>query len=190
MQTLKLGLIGVNISKSRAPALHTLLGELHDIDVDYSLWPADESSPSAFDRLLQGMQREGYSGCNVTFPFKQTALLRVDAPDLASERVGSCNTLKLGPEIQSTNTDFSGFVRGFRYRMGEQTAGTALMIGAGGVGRAVAFGLEQVGLEHLFVYDLNAAGAKDLVNALNTKGIKATAITAEELPDVARRVDG
>jgi len=187
---MKLGLIGMNIQKSRAPALHRLLGELHGIELDYQLHEVAENTPEAFQRTLQALQSEGYTGCNVTFPFKQTAISHVQGPDLAVEQVGSTNTLALSTRIQATNTDFSGFVRGFKHCMGERPAQSALMIGAGGVGRAVGFGLAQVGLECLHIYDLDAAGAEKLVAALNARGIDARAIEAAEIPQVAAQVQG
>lgn len=188
---LKLGLIGHSISSSSAPSLHRMLGEIHGYEVTYDLIEPEQNTAESFEQTLKKMRREGYTACNVTFPFKQIATQFVDEADQAVRDVGSTNTLYLSDEkVSATNTDFSGFIHGYRSRRAGQAAGNVLLLGAGGVGRAVAFGLTQVGAETIYVYDVSQAGAESLVEALQSVGAKAKAVAQDQLSKLAPEVDG
>lgn len=188
---IKLGLIGNSISQSRAPFLHRMLGEIYDVDVTYNLNDPGENSRAAFEAMLQTLKDEGYTGCNITFPFKALAVEYVDEPDQAVKEVGATNTLYLADgKVRATNTDYTGFIRGYKSRRGDSPAGEVLMLGAGGVGRAVAFGLFNCGATKLRIFDLNAQGAQALVDAVNAQGYTAEVISADEIPSAAKAADG
>ena len=189
--TIKIGLIGHAISQSQSPALHKMLGEIYGFDVQYDLIEPEHNTLECFQETVSRMKEQGYVATNVTFPFKQLATHVVTDADQAVEMVGSTNTMRIGADsFEATNTDFSGFVKGYVSRRGDKPAGKVLMLGAGGVGRAVAFGLTKLNAEKIYVYDLSAAGAESLVEALIASGADAEAILADEIPNVAKQVDG
>ncbi len=189
--TIKIGLIGHAISQSQSPALHEMLGEIYGFDVKYDLIEPEHNTLECFQETVDRMRSEGYVATNVTFPFKQLATHVVTNGDQAVEMVGSTNTMRIGQEsIDATNTDFSGFVKGYQSRRGDRPAGDVLMLGAGGVGRAVAFGLTKLNAKKIYVYDLSAAGAESLVEALVAVGADGEAILADEIPTIAKQVDG
>lgn len=188
---LKLGLIGQSIAKSRAPSLHRMLGELHGVEVSYELHEPRDASPEAFAETLARLRAEGYRGCNVTFPYKQIAVAHATEMNRAVAQVGSTNTLRFdGERVFAANTDYTGFIRGYRGRIGDQPAGRVLLLGAGGVGRAVAFALFDLGATAVDVYDLNADGARALAQALIDAGFSARAVTFAQLPESAAAADG
>ncbi len=188
---IKLGLIGNSISQSRAPFLHRMLGDIYGVDVTYNLNDPGENSREAFEGMLQTLKDEGYTGCNITFPFKALAVEYVDEPDQAVDEVGATNTLYLADgKVRATNTDYTGFIRGYKARRGDAPAGEVLMLGAGGVGRAVAFGLFHCGASKLRIFDLNPEGAKALADAVNAKGYNAEVISADEVAAAAKQADG
>ena len=188
---LKLGLIGMSIGASRAPSLHCMLGNIYGAQVSYDLNDPGKNSPIMFGVTLQRLREEGYTGCNVTYPFKQIAMQFVDHADEAATTVGATNTLYFkDKKVVATNTDYSGFIHGYRHRRGDSPAGDTLLIGAGGVGRAVAFGLAKVGGTKVYIYDLNVADAQSLSDALNNAGICAEVIAEVQLADTAKKVDG
>ncbi|KEA62325.1 Quinate/shikimate 5-dehydrogenase I delta [Marinobacterium lacunae] len=187
---IKLGLIGLSIAQSRAPSLHIMLGELYGRQLSYELHEPRDASPEAFRETLDTLRSQGYSGCNVTFPYKQIAVKEANHINEAVRLVGSTNTLSLGDAVDAANTDYTGFIRGYRGRLGDMPAGRVLLIGAGGVGRAVAFGVFELGATEVLVYDLNEDGARALADALNASGFKASIVTADELDAAARSADG
>ncbi|WP_221801368.1 shikimate dehydrogenase family protein [Oceanobacter mangrovi] len=186
----KLGLIGISISQSRAPSLHMTLGEMFGIPVNYQLCEPENDSAEAFAAMLQRLRDEGYAGTNVTFPFKTLAVGYADELNDSVRKMGATNTLRMQNGVQAFNTDYTGFVRGYQSRFGNAAAGKVLMIGAGGVGRAVAFGLFDLGATELLVCDLNPASAESLVSTLVAAGYNAKVVPFAEMEEASRGVDG
>jgi len=187
---IKLGLVGRSIAQSSSPNLHTHLGELYGYELDYQLHEPADGSPAALEATLKQLIDAGYRGCNVTYPFKQAALKLADEVKPSAALVGSTNTLLLGNSSIAANTDYTGFIRGYRARLGDSPAGKVLLLGAGGVGRAIAFGLFEVGATELFISDLDQHSAQSLCDAMNAKGFKANAVDKEELHSIAGAVNG
>jgi len=189
--SIQLGLVGNSIAQSRSPALHQMLGQIYGVDVSYTLHDPMSAAPDAFAVKIQQLQDQGYRGCNVTYPFKQLAVDLVDKIDRAVAEVESTNTLLFcGQEIHAKNTDYSGFIAAYRSRLNAVPAGRVVMLGAGGVGRAVAFGLFQIGASHLTVFDTDSDRAQQLVTAINDCGYDAKWITQAELEAEIRSADG
>jgi len=188
---MKLGLIGLSIQQSSSPAMHEMLGQLYHYPVSYQLHEPLENTQEAFSATLLEMRATGYRGANITYPFKQLALHHCNSVDTAVKLVGATNTMKIsGSEIQGFNTDYTGFISAYRHRMGDQPAGKVLLIGAGGVGRAVAFGLFELGTTEVVIYDLYPASATSLADAINAAGFNASTVTSEQLAAVAAECDG
>jgi shikimate dehydrogenase len=164
----RLGLIGDNIARSQAPRLHELAGRLVGIPVTYErLIPKDlcEDFEAVFDRA----RLAGFRGLNITYPYKERVvpLLRVPDPQVAT--LGAVNTVLFtadGPE--GYNTDWSGFIAAYRGKLGDRTPGPVCMVGAGGVGKAVAFGLLSLGLTDLTLVERDLPKAEALAAALQT----------------------
>ncbi len=166
--TLRLGLIGDNIARSRSPMLHGLAGQQNGVGVRYDrLVPRDMAR--SFDEIFDGCERGGYRGINVTYPYKEIAAGKVEVDDPLVRAVGAVNTVIFGGEMpKGFNTDYSGFMSAYRSVMGDKPTGTVLMIGTGGVGRAVAFGLAGLGARTLRLVDRDPAKAEALAEALHS----------------------
>ncbi len=187
----KLGLIGLNIKASRSPSLHKMLGKLNETSVTYELQTPVDSSSEAFSEKLDELIAESYTGTNVTFPFKQIAIERADEVNDAVLKTGASNTLCIKDgKISAFNTDYTGFIRGYLSRLGEMPAGKVLLIGAGGVGRAIGFALFELGATEVMVSDLNMASAQSLVDSINEAGYTAHYISPELIGETAKKVDG
>jgi shikimate dehydrogenase len=169
---LRLGLIGDNIARSRAPELHRLAGEIVGIPVSYErLVPRDMQMD--FATVFEHCAASGYRGVNITYPYKETAALRVELPDPLIRQVGAVNTVIFGPAgIEGHNTDLTGFVAAYRRRFGLRSPGKVALVGAGGVGRAVAFGLVALGVRSIRVADIDRERARRL--AADLAGAAAT----------------
>ena len=80
---------------------------------------------------------------------------------------GACNAVRREPDGRLTGEMFDGegFVRGL-LRKGRRIAGRrALVLGAGGVGSAIAASLAKAGVGALGLYDIDAAAAEALAPA-------------------------
>lgn len=164
--TIRLGLIGDNIAASQSPRLHRLAGVQNGRRVTYdSLIPAREGL--AFDPLFAKVAAGGYRGVNVTYPYKEVAAGKVQVADPLVRAIGAVNTVRFEPGgPQGFNTDFSGFKAAYARVRGDAAPGPVLMIGAGGVGKAVAFGLIALGLAEIRIADRDLPKAEALAEAL------------------------
>lgn len=162
----RLGLIGDNIGPSRSPALHRLAGELTGFRVSYDLLVPPQLGLS-FDAVLSAAHREGLRGVNVTLPYKERVLGQVRVKDPAVARIGAVNTVRFSEgEAVGFNTDYSGFIAAFRAAFGSQSPGRTVVIGTGGVGKAIAFGLIALGAPRIVLVDKDKLKAEALAHSL------------------------
>lgn len=150
-----------------------------DLDARYVTFePPVEAGAAAVDaaRTLD------VQGLNVTIPFKQDVLDAVDPATLA-DRIGAVNTI----DFQTTpptgyNTDASGVIRAFQHHSISLT-GTAVVVGAGGAGRAIAVALSDEGVR-VRIANRTVSKAEDLASNIREGGGDATAHGLDELPDL------
>jgi shikimate dehydrogenase len=163
---LLLGLIGDAIGRSQSPRLHVAAGRQAMLTVRYDrLIPA--LMGQAFETVFANVRSAGYRGVNITYPYKErvTSLVRLDDPVLRA--IGAVNTVTFeadGP--LGHNTDYTGFKSAFRGAFGQANPGVVLVVGTGGVGRAIAFGLADLGAEALILLDTDNSKADALARDL------------------------
>ncbi|MBC8158666.1 MAG: saccharopine dehydrogenase NADP-binding domain-containing protein [Alphaproteobacteria bacterium] len=189
--TTKLGLIGEGISRSRAPRLHEYLGGLHGLDVTYELFDLLERPGVDPFTALQECCDAGLTAVNVTHPFKGRVAAGLPRLSEGGKRIGTINTVLFEEQGWiGYNTDFSGFKRGYDRCFGDQPPGSVLMVGAGGVGRAVAFALHDLKAERILIIDVKAEMAEELVGALREHGCDAATVSNSDVSDVLAGADG
>jgi len=163
---MRLGLIGGNIAASRAPYLHALAGKQAGIDVTYDLLTPAELGRD-FDAVFAACMAGDYRGINITYPYKELAAAKVRVDDPSVRAIGAVNTVVFeadGP--RGFNTDYSGFVAGYRTTFADMPTGPVFQIGAGGVGKAVAFGLLTLGTRDIRLLDRDGSRAAALADQL------------------------
>ena len=162
---LKLGLIGDNIERSHSPLLHRLAGEQCGVEVSYDrLVPKDLAR--SFSQILADCPGQGFRGINITYPYKEIGANKVRVDDPLVGAIGAVNTVVFDGEPIGHNTDYSGFISTYRKILGDAPTGPVLMIGTGGVGRAVAFALAGLGTKDLRLVDRDITKAESLARAL------------------------
>lgn len=175
MPDIRLGLIGDNIARSRSPLLHVLGGRQNGRVVTYDrLVPPDLGR--SFEEVFADCAAGGYRGINVTYPYKERVAPMVTIPDPLVRAIGAVNTVLFEPDgPQGYNTDHSGFRFAYAGARGDAPPGVTLMIGAGGVGRAIAFALAALGAGEIRVVDRDEGKARALCADLEraTPGLRA-----------------
>jgi shikimate dehydrogenase len=180
VKTLRLGLIGGNITESRSPALQIVCGLSVGLNVSYDLLIPQEQGLS-FETMLRRCEAAGFDGVNVTYPYKEDVLKFIPAGDPVVSQLGASNTVRFSTKgATAWNTDYTGFISAYRARFGDQKPGRVLMIGTGGVGRAIAFALKELGADKVLLFDIDIAKAEALGAAVN-----ATVANAHHLKDLA-----
>lgn len=173
-QRMLVGLIGANIGKSLAPALHEDAFAARGMVGHYHLMDVDGPRPRTLTELVAAVRTAGFSGINVTFPFKEAVIPLLDEVSPEANEIGAVNTVVLDPAGRMTgyNTDRSGFRAAFVESFGAEAVRgkSVLQLGAGGAGRAVAFALMDLGVSSLLIYDRDAARARALCADLDGRG--------------------
>ncbi|GAB4269316.1 MAG: shikimate dehydrogenase [Pararhodobacter sp.] len=187
---LRLGLIGDNIARSRSPLLHRLAGEQNGMDVQYDrLIPRDLGED--FDEVFARCAGGGYRGINVTYPYKEKAAAKVSIEDPLVRAIGAVNTVLFesdGPI--GWNTDYTGFMAAYRSARGDRAPGICCLIGTGGVGRALAFGLIELGATEIRLVDRDQAKAEALAVDLQKLGGAARIVVHPDAGSAARGAQG
>jgi len=186
----KLGLIGDNISRSKSPRLHRTAGQLTGHTVSYDrLIPRDIGL--SFDEVFEQARLGGFRGINVTYPYKELVTAKVTVTDPLVRAIGAVNTVVFdagGPH--GFNTDYSGFIAAYRAVRGAEEPGTVCLIGTGGVGKAVAFGLIGLKARAIRCADLDPAKAEALAAALRALGSDTEIETSGDARSAAKGADG
>ncbi|MGE5088998.1 MAG: shikimate dehydrogenase family protein, partial [Candidatus Levyibacteriota bacterium] len=107
-------------------------------------------------------------GALITMPHKVTTVALVDEVTPTAKIAGACNAILKRPDgtLLGDMFDGAGFVRGAQ-RKGARLAGaTVLVVGAGGVGSAIAASLAAAGVASIRLFDANPAAAEALASRL------------------------
>lgn len=107
-------------------------------------------------------------GALITMPHKVATVGLADRVSVTARIAGSANALRLGDDgkLEADMFDGEGFTSGLLNK-GQDIAGrSVLVVGAGGVGSAIAASLAKAGAARLAIFDPNAAGAEALAGRL------------------------
>src|SRR2546429_6218630 len=153
-QPLLLGLIGSPIKSSAAPAMHEAAAEALGLRAQYRLIDIPGADESVLRAMLEGVRLLGFSGVNVTFPYKQAIIPLLDALAPGAAAIGTANTVVVRDgKLTGHNTDATGFASAFRAVLGSPGEAPVALIGAGGVGRAIAFAMTEIGARSIRLFD-------------------------------------
>lgn len=170
---LVVGLIGAGIGASKSPMLHMREALAQGFALDYRLIDLNLRGlgVAALPDLLDEVQAAGFAGVNITHPCKQAVIAHLDALSDDAAMLGAVNTVVFAPDGRRIghNTDWSGFMQGFRAQAPEADLRHVVQLGAGGAGVAVAHALWRMGAERLGLHDPDQAKGAALVAALNSR---------------------
>lgn len=155
-----LGVAGAPVGHSRSPAMHN--AALAELGLDWLYIPLP-LSPERFGQTVRALPGSGFAAINVTVPHKRAA------HDLAGERspaataIGAANTLTFADGgVRAENTDAPGFLAALDHN---PRGDRALVLGAGGSARAVAWALREAGAE-VRVWNRTLERAQELASSL------------------------
>jgi len=145
------GVIGWPVSHSRSPRLHGFW--LDELGIDGAYVPL-AVPPDRLGDALKGLPALGFRGANMTVPYKTAALDACDSLDPAARAIGAVNTIVVGEDgmLAGMNTDAMGFLANLDQESGFRAAGkNAVVLGAGGAARAIAWALADAGAARVTV---------------------------------------
>jgi shikimate dehydrogenase len=179
-----IGLVGRSIASSRSPVMHEREGERLGLRYTYALIDFDEAGlpDAALGEVVAIAEEVGFTGFNVTHPFKQAVMGHLTrlAPD--AESIGAVNTVVFAAgQRTGHNTDEWGFAESFRRGLRGASLAAVALFGAGGGGAAVAHALLHLGVGKLDICDSESDRAAHLAGALAERFRRPiAAVTSEE----------
>ncbi|MBP1804200.1 shikimate dehydrogenase family protein [Rubellimicrobium aerolatum] len=160
--------LGYPTESFRAPMIYNPYFERHGIDA--VVVPMGVRAEDYPDFLRLAFRLSNIHGALVTMPHKVTTVALLDEVSPTARIAGACNAVRLGPDgrLQGDMFDGEGFVRGV-LRKGRAVSGArVLVVGAGGVGSAIAASLARAGAGALGLHDPRPEVVEGLAGRLRT----------------------
>jgi shikimate dehydrogenase len=147
-----IGLIGYPLKHSVSPYFQQAALDYYGLDIRYEAW---ETTPAKLPGIVKNLKEPQNLGANVTVPYKQTVLPLLDGVDDLASSIGAVNTIvKKEDKLVGSNTDAYGFIEALdKERHFDPGGKNVVMLGAGGVARAVSFALLQRKIAALAITD-------------------------------------
>jgi shikimate dehydrogenase len=165
------GLIGAPIAHSAAPAMHERAAEALGLRCHYQLIEIAGADAAELRTLIEGVRRLGFAGVNITYPYKEAIVPLLDELAPGAAAMGAVNTVVVGNgRLIGHNTDTTGFARAVAPLLGASENAVAV-IGAGGVGKAIAFALASLNVTDIRIFDSEPARAEKLAALLARDGV-------------------
>ena len=157
-------LIGHPLKHSISPAFQQAAFDYRALGITYEKWETpEEELGGAVDRL----RTESVLGANVTIPCKEKIIPLLDELSDTAVRIGAVNTVvSRDGKLMGFNTDAEGFVTSLLqsadYRLRNRKA---VVLGAGGVARAVVFALLNEEVTSVTVFNRSLERGRTLVRS-------------------------
>ena len=158
---IKLAVIGHPINHSKSPIIHNdwmaragIVGVYEAIDI----------APEDLDGRVHELVKAGYSGLNVTLPHKQSIMGLCGEVDMAAQKIGAVNTVKIQEgKLFGYNTDAYGFIQNIKANAAFDFENkSAFVLGAGGAARAIIQGLIEAGISKIYLTNRTKEKAQEL----------------------------
>jgi len=175
------GLIGAPIAHSASPAMHERAAEALGAHCHYQLIEVAGAGREELRLLLDGIRRLGFAGVNVTFPYKEAVVGLLDELSPGARAIGAVNTVVVRDgRLVGYNTDTTGFARAVTGLVRDPADAIVAVIGAGGVGKAIAFALAGLGVAEVRIFDTDIVKARQLAGQLEGHGGTRVADSVED----------
>ena len=145
---IKAAVIGNPIKHSRSPFIHNHWLNKTGIDGSYEAIHAENEKD--FVNLVKKLKEDGYSGFNITIPFKKIASEVVDKTidnelSFYNKEAPAINTIKIvNDKLVGYNTDYFGFSSLLHQKIESlEKIKNIIILGSGGAAKSIAYGLSE-----------------------------------------------
>ncbi len=158
-------LIGDPVEHSLSPAMQNAALRASRLAWQYELL---ETPRDRLGDAVARLRADDCAGANVTIPYKEAVLGWLDGLSENARQMGAVNTIiKREGKLIGENTDGYGFMQSLRDARIDVCGARAVILGAGGAARAVAFALADAGVASITIINRTAARAATLADALH-----------------------
>ncbi len=165
------GVVADPIGHSLSPLIHNTAFRKMGLNKVYVPFRVPEE---CLEEFFQDCTELGIKGLSVTIPHKEAALRYAATVEGAAREIGAVNTLIFNDEVKGYNTDYHAAMDSIVKGIGESnqenplSGRTALVLGAGGVARAIAYGLKKREAD-VVITSRTESRAKQLAQQLNCR---------------------
>lgn len=150
------GLIGEKLGHSLSPEIHNYIFDRYKIRGFYSLY---EITQKNIEKALDSMKILGIEGVNITIPYKERFLNKVDFLSSEAREIGAINVIKIkDSNIFGYNSDYYGFIRLLERGKIEVKDKKCVVLGTGGAGKSIIVALKDLGAKEIVVVSRNKKG--------------------------------
>lgn len=160
------GLMGSPVEHTLSPLIHNTLAELTGENLAYVPFHVPDGQ---VEEAVRGALALNLLGMNVTVPYKSQVIPYLKELDETAAQIGAVNTLvRTEGGYKGYNTDMPGLYRAM-CGDGVNIAGERVVIlGAGGVARAVAMLMAQKGAKQVILLNRTPERAREIAEEVNT----------------------
>ncbi len=174
-ETRLFGVVGDPISHSYSPMIHNAAFEFNSLNYRYVPFRV---APSELEYFIGWCRKEKIGGLSITIPHKQAVMPLLTQVESAAQGIGACNTVVfINDQLVGYNTDYRAAMDCLNEAMARKTDSpnpydgiSVLLLGAGGVSRAIGYGLAQR-QARITVAGRNHEAAEALSKLLNGKWV-------------------
>ena len=150
MPPIRLGVLGHPVAHSLSPQMQNAALTESNLKMQYARF---DVAPDELRPALELLAESDFIGANLTVPHKIAALELVAEASDDARKIGAINTIKIeAGRLRGFNTDGKGFARAIREEFSVDVRDLrVLLIGAGGVARAIAFECAKEDCERLVI---------------------------------------
>lgn len=161
------GVIGYPLGHTLSPLLHNTAFQELGIPGVLLPWAI---TPDRLPAFIDSVRLLNIRGACVTIPHKQAIIPLLDRVTERVTALGAANTLYWdGDALCGDNTDILGFMSPLQANPPAPDRTKVLMLGAGGVARAAAVGLKNLGLTDITITDIDESLPPVLAEAFDLK---------------------
>ena len=122
----------------------------------YSLYEIEREN---IDKALESMRILGIEGVNITIPYKEKFLNKIDFLSKEAEEIGAINVLKIEKNrFSGYNSDYYGFIRLLERGKIEIKDKKCVVLGTGGGAKAIIVALKDLGAKEIVVVSRSREG--------------------------------
>jgi shikimate dehydrogenase len=159
------GVIGDPVEHSVSPSIHN--AAYQKLGIDYVYLPFRVVRKNLVN-AINGMRALNIRGLNVTIPHKSAVMPLLDKIDELALKIGAVNTIVNDDGmLTGYNTDADGFLNSLLRRGVNVKGQRAVILGAGGAAKAVAFALLEKGTK-VYIHNRSLERATELSRQLET----------------------
>jgi len=184
--TLLYCVIGNPIKHSKSPLIHNYIFQKLNIDAVYLAFEIKDLK--AFFTFVRDTNVKGIS---ITIPHKVESIKYIDEVEPIIEKIKAINTVKnKNGKLIGYNTDIVGVIKAFETNGTKSLKGkTSLILGSGGVARAVIWALVEMGTESITIAGRTPEKLEELKNEVIPHFKNIETISLSKVSEIIKNTD-